>query len=377
MDDKRERTLAVPAALLTAARARDVAAVAACYAEDAVAISPMFGEARGRDRIAATWATLFSTFIEVTVADTAEPMVDDNRVAVFASLSTVDRIGWFGRPPTGETIAYRLVLIFTVVDGVIVRDERLYDSAGLLERLEKNRIDKELRTASEVQRALVPRTARTGQFCEWIGDSLPCRAIGGDFFEFIELPSGSVGIVLGDVAGKGPAAALLAALVQGMFAVEATTGDGPAAILARINQRLLARRIEPRFVTLVYGVLSTDGRLRYSNAGHNPPLLMSSRGLTRLDAGGMPLGALEQASLAEDTLVLVHGDTLVMFTDGVTEARDPNGEEFGEDRLTACISAYATATPATLMDQVFSTVKAFCQDAEPTDDITVTAMRYN
>jgi ketosteroid isomerase-like protein len=203
MDDKRERTLAVPAALLTAARARDVAAVAACYAEDAVAISPMFGEARGRDRIAATWATLFSTFIEVTVADTAEPMVDDNRVAVFASLSTVDRIGWFGRPPTGETIAYRLVLIFTVVDGVIVRDERLYDSAGLLERLEKNRIDKELRTASEVQRALVPRTARAGQFCEWIGDSLPCRAIGGDFFEFIELPSGSVGIVLGDVAGKG------------------------------------------------------------------------------------------------------------------------------------------------------------------------------
>jgi sigma-B regulation protein RsbU (phosphoserine phosphatase) len=268
------------------------------------------------------------------------------------------------------------VLIFTVVDGAIVRDERLYDSAGVLERIEKNRIDKELRTASEVQRALVPRTARTGQFCEWIGDSVPCRAIGGDFFEFIELPSGSVGIMLGDVAGKGPAAALLAALVQGMFAVEAATGDGPAAILVRINQRLLARRIEPRFVTLVYGVLSTDGRLCYSNAGHNPPVLMSSRGPARLDAGGMPLGALEQASLAEDTLVMGHGDTLVMFTDGVIEARDPNGEEFGEERLAACINAYATASPATVMDRCSARSKRSRQDAEPTDDITVTAMRY-
>jgi phosphoserine phosphatase RsbU/P len=90
----------------------------------------------------------------------------------------------------------------------------------------------------------------------------------------------------------------------------------------------------------------------------------------------MPLGALEQASLAEDTLTLRQGDTLVMFTDGVTEARDPKGEEFGEDRLADCLTTYATASLATLMDQVFSKVKAFCQNAEPTDDITVTATRY-
>jgi len=230
MDDKRGRTLAIPAALFKAARDRDLAGVAACYAEDAVAISPMFGEAHGRERIAATWQTLFSTFVDVQV-NVGDTMVDDNRVAVFASLSMVDKFGWFGRAPTGGTINYRLVLIFTVVDGYIVRDERLYDSAGLLERLEKTRIDKELRTAREVQRALVPRTARSGRFCEWIGDSIPSRAIGGDFFEFAELPSGAVAIVLGDVSGKGPAAALLAALVQGMFAVDAAGGDSPGVIL--------------------------------------------------------------------------------------------------------------------------------------------------
>lgn len=370
MDDKRERTLAAPAALLKAARARDTAAVAACYAEDAVAISPLFGEARGRDQIAATWQTLFSTFVEVSV-NVADTMVDDNRVAVFASLSTVDKLGWFGRAPTGGTITYRLVLIFTVVDGRIVRDERLYDSAGLLERLEKTRLDKELRTAGEVQRALVPRTARSGAFCEWIGDSVPSRAIGGDFFEFIELPTGAVGMVLGDVSGKGPAAALLAALVQGMFAVEASTGDSPAAVISRINARLAARHLESRFVTLVYAVLTGDGCLQYANAGHNPPMLLSRDGLRALDAGGTVLGWLPTTAYRDETVVLQPGDTLVMFTDGVTEARDGEGNEFGDERLAATLRAHASASPAALLDQIFADVHAFSAGAEQNDDMTV------
>src|SRR5262245_29744910 len=333
MDDRRERTLAAPAALLAAARARNVAAVAACYAEDAVAISPMFGEARGRDRIAATWQTLFSTFIDVTVANTADTMVDGNRVAVFASLSTVDRLGWFGRAPTGGTITYRLVLIFTIVDGLIVRDERLYDSAGLLERLEKTQLDKELRTAGEVQRTLVPRTSRTSGFCECNGNSLPCRAIGGDFFEFIELAPNEVGIVMGDVSGKGPAAALLAALVQGMFAVEAATRDSPAAILSRLNRRLVARRLEGRFVTLAYAVLSSDGRLVYANAGHNPPALLCRDAVKPLSSGGTILGAIDGVTFDEAVVEVNAGDTLVMYTDGVTEARNPAGDEFGDERF--------------------------------------------
>ena len=267
--------------------------------------------------------------------------------------------------------------IFTIANGLIVRDERLYDSAGLLERLEKTRIDKELRTAGDVQRALVPRTARSGPFCEWIGDSVPSRAIGGDFFEFIELPSGGVGMVLGDVSGKGPAAALLAALVQGMFAVEASTGDGPAAILSRINRRLVARHLEARFVTLVYGVLFPDGRLVYANAGHNPPILFTDSVPRRLDAGGTVLGAIDSAEFGEATAALRQGDTLVMFTDGVTEARDPSGEEFGEERFAASLRAHLSAPPAALLDYVFADVRAFTQGAEPSDDITVTVTRFH
>ena len=376
MDDKRARALAAPAALLAAARARNIAAVAACYAEDAVAISPMFGEARGRDNIAATWLALFSTFIDVTVASTADTMVDGNRVAVFASLSTIDRLGWFGRAPTGGAISYRLVLIFTVVDGLIVRDERLYDSAGLIERLEKAQLDKELRTAGEVQRMLVPRTSRSGAFCEWNGHSVPCRAIGGDFFEFIELSAHEVGIVMGDVSGKGPAAALLAALVQGMFAVEAATGDSPAAILSRINRRLVARQLEARFVTLVYAVLSADGQLVYANAGHNPPALLSRDGLQPLAGGGTILGAIESATFDETAVSMRTGDTLVIYTDGVTESRNPVGDEFGEERLFARLLEGAAAPPAALMDAIFADVRALTAGAEPVDDITVTVTRF-
>jgi len=91
---------------------------------------------------------------------------------------------------------------------------RVYDNTGVLERLEKARLDKELRTAADVQRALLSRTAHLFRFCESVGDSVPCRAIGGDFFEYVELPSGDVGVAMGDVAGKGPAAALLSAMLH-------------------------------------------------------------------------------------------------------------------------------------------------------------------
>jgi ketosteroid isomerase-like protein len=128
--------------MLLAARGHDAARVLECYAEDAVAVSPVFGEVRGRAEVAATWSTLFTTFADLTM-ENIDFLVDGDRVAVLGQIKTTDRIGWFGLPPTGSPIAYRLVMLFTVRDGVIVRDERIYDSAGLMERLEKARVDKE------------------------------------------------------------------------------------------------------------------------------------------------------------------------------------------------------------------------------------------
>jgi len=370
----REQALALVQRLMDKAQRRNIAQLVECYAEHAIAVSPVFGEVRGRAAIAETWQRLFATFADFAVEIT-DILVDGDRIAVLSAIETTDRRGWFGLRATGSPISYRLVLLLTIENGLLVRDERIYDSAGILERLEKARLDKELRTAAEVQRALLARTTYRSAFCESIGDSVPCRAIGGDFFDFIELSAGGVGLVMGDVAGKGPAAALLASLLQGMFAVEAPTGDGPAATLTRINQRLAARRLESRFATVVYAVISPDGRLTYANAGHNLPALLSRDGIRRLDVGGPILGAFANVTFEQETLTLRDGDMLTMFTDGVTEARSAADEEFGEHRLLACLNA-APAEPAALLEHIFDAVRGFCGDAEQSDDITVAVTSF-
>ena len=371
----REDTLALVQRLVDAARRRDVSQLMECYGDEAVASSPVFGDVRGRAAIAGTWERLFSTLADIHI-EVSDVLIDGNRTAVLASVGITDRKGWFGLPPTGSAIAYRLVIMLTLADGKIVRDERIYDSAGVLERLEKARIDKELRTAADVQRALLSRTVHRNRFYESVGDSLPCRAIGGDFFEFVELPSGSVGVAMGDVAGKGPPAALLAAMLQGMFASEAPIAGSPAATLARINRLLIRREVESRFATLVYGVLSADGAFVYSNAGHNAPALLAAGGIRRLTTGGPILGAFLDATFEEETLYVQRGHTVVMFTDGVTEARDARGEELGEDRLMACLRANAGSPPAVLLSRIFAAVRDFGAGADQADDITVTVTQY-
>jgi sigma-B regulation protein RsbU (phosphoserine phosphatase) len=319
---------------------------------------------------------LFSTFADVKITVT-DVLVDGPRIALLSTIETTDRAGWFGLPPTGGPIAYRLVLLLTIGEGRIVRDERIYDSAGVVERLEKARLDKELQTAADVQRSLLSRTVHRAAFCESIGDSVPCRAIGGDFFEFLDLAPDRVAIAMGDIAGKGPAAALLAALVQGMLVVEAPLADGPAATLERLNRRLVARCPEGRFATLVYAVLSADGRLEYSNAGHNPPGLVTDAGVARLGAGGPILGAFPNAEFEQQTVRVGPGATLMMFTDGVTEAQNADGEEYGDARLMASLHDHAADAPAALLRGVFASLRAFCGDAEQSDDLTVTVTRLS
>jgi uncharacterized protein (TIGR02246 family) len=374
-DATREEMVGLVRRLLEAARRHDAAAVARIYADDAVALSPVFGELNGAAAIAASWQTLFAAYTDLSLEITTV-LVDGNRVAVLGAVATTDRTNLFGGPPTGGPLSYRLVLLFTVVGGRIVRDERIYDSAGVVERLQKARLDKELRVAADVQRTLLHRTTELGAFCESAGDSIPCRAIGGDFFEFTQLPAGGAALVLGDVSGKGPPAALLSAMIQGMIAVEAPSGDGPAAIVQRINARLAARRLDSRFATLVYGVLWPDGRFVYTNAGHNPPLVLTRSGVRRLTVGGSIVGAFPDASFQEATLRLAAGDALIMFSDGVTEARDVHGEEFGEERLVARLADAPTGSAPALLQHLLDAVRGFCAESDQSDDITMTVTRF-
>ena len=252
-----------------------------------------------------------------------------------------------------------------------IESARLYREAT-----EKARMERELLLAAEIQRALLPDAMQSGAHFEVAAASIPCRSIGGDFFDYFNLADGRFGFTLGDVAGKGPPAALLTAMVQGAFAAQVTSTESPAALMAHINRTLVRRAIQARFVTVMYGVLDADGRLTYCNAGHNPPILIGRNGVRRLDTGGLILGLFPQASYDEETLQLEDGDTLVVFSDGVTEALNAAGDEFGEERLLPCVDEQRSSAPGVLLDRILATVKTFASGAAQNDDVTALVLRY-
>ncbi len=206
--------------------------------------------------------------------------------------------------------------------------------------------------------------------------SVPCRAIGGDFFDYFNLSSGVFAFALGDVAGKGPPAALLAAGLQGIFAGHAESGCTPAETMAHVNQALVRRTIQARFATVLYAALSCDGELTYCNAGHNPPLLVGRRGLRRLDTGGVILGAFTDATFEEETLRLEPGDQLVVFSDGITEALNPDGEELGEERLLSYVELNRKLAPEALLESLLGNVRQFTAGAVQSDDLTLLVLSY-
>jgi sigma-B regulation protein RsbU (phosphoserine phosphatase) len=245
------------------------------------------------------------------------------------------------------------------------------------EKLEKSRMEQEMRIAAEIQQALLPKPRASLGFVEAAAASIPCRSIGGDFFDYLDEASASAfGFTLGDVAGKGPPAALMSALMQGMFASHAQYADGPASAVTHMNRALCRRGLESRFVTLMFGLVSPDGRLTYCNAGHNPPFVLGKSGVRRLEEGGPVVGLLEFAPYGQDTVSLDPGDTVIVFSDGVSEALSNTGEEFGDDRLEKVASGFGGAPPQVLVDQIISSVREFTTGAPQSDDITVMVIRY-
>lgn len=254
---------------------------------------------------------------------------------------------------------------------VAIENARLYR-----ETMEKARMEQEMRIAAEIQQALLPKAGRTGAFFRAAAASLPCRSIGGDFYDYVDLSDGTFGFALGDVAGKGPPAALLSAMMQGIFAAQAAGADSPSKTVTRVNLALYRRGIESRFVTLMYGLLQSDGQLLYCNAGHNPPLVVGKNGFRRLECGGPIVGLFESASYEEETVTLVPGDWLIVFSDGVSEALSATGEEYGEGRILNVVQSNISLEPQKLLETLFSNVREFARGAAQNDDITAMVLRY-
>jgi serine phosphatase RsbU (regulator of sigma subunit) len=258
---------------------------------------------------------------------------------------------------------------------VAIENARLYR-----ETMEKARMEQEMQIAAEIQRAMLPKMSRSGSFFSAAAMSEPCRSIGGDFYDYVDLPGGALGFALGDVAGKGPPAALLSAMMQGIFAAQAASSDSPSQTISRVNLALYRRGIESRFVTLMYGTLAPDGRLTYCNAGHNPPLVLSRSGsklsMRRLEVGGPIVGLFEGATFEEETVALAPHDWLIVFSDGVSEAMSASGDEYGENRIVECVEKSLTLEPRELLELLFADVRKFARGAAQSDDITAMVLRY-
>jgi serine phosphatase RsbU (regulator of sigma subunit)/pSer/pThr/pTyr-binding forkhead associated (FHA) protein len=258
---------------------------------------------------------------------------------------------------------------------VAIENARLYR-----ETMEKAKMEQEMKIAAEIQQALLPKMARAGSFFAAAAASVPCRSIGGDFYDYVDLPAGALGFALGDVAGKGPPAALLSAMMQGIFAAQAASSDSPSQTISRVNLALYRRGIESRFVTLMYGTIAPDGRLTYCNAGHNPPLILSGSGtvpsVRRLECGGPIVGLFESATFEEETVALTSGDWLIVFSDGVSEAMSASGDEYGENRIVSCVEKHKSMEPRQLLESLFADVREFTRGAPQSDDITAMVLRY-
>jgi serine phosphatase RsbU (regulator of sigma subunit) len=260
---------------------------------------------------------------------------------------------------------------FATQAALAIESARLY-----AESAEKAKLERDLRLAAEIQRALLPPPAFDAPGVDLAAVAVPCRTVGGDFYDYLTLEDGRLGFTLGDVAGKGPSAALLASAVQSIFAAQAPVATDPADAMARINRALLRRAVEARFATMFFGRLDPDGCLDFSNGGQEPPVLVRDGRTEALEEGGPVLGLLPSATYGFGSVQLVPGDVVVICSDGVTEAQNPAGEEFGWARLAETVAGGHGASAQTLLDTLMSAVRTFAGTAPQTDDITAMVVRY-
>jgi sigma-B regulation protein RsbU (phosphoserine phosphatase) len=246
-----------------------------------------------------------------------------------------------------------------------------------LELIEKQRMERELQLGREIQSGLFPTPPSDISGVEIAAMSLPCYEVGGDYYDFIELPGGDLGLAIGDVSGKGVAAALIMSSVQAALRVAAPIEPDISMLIARLNALLYRSARGRKYATFFFGRFTpSTGELRYVNAGHNPPLLVEGGRLSLLDSTGRPVGILPDSPFAEMTVRLERGSSLILYTDGLNEAADPEDEEFGMERLERLVrAAVAEETVAAMPGRILDAIIRFERGAHASDDKTIVVLR--
>src|SRR5215203_2536638 len=243
---------------------------------------------------------------------------------------------------------------------------------------ERERIEQELRVARLIQQTLLPKHVPDLPGYQLAAYYQPAREVGGDFYDFLELDTGHLGLVVGDVTDKGVPAAIVMATTRTMLRASAQRFDSPGEVLKRVND-VIVRDIPPNmFITCLYAILDPEtGLLRYSNAGHDLPYrrrTSSSGGAEELRATGMPLGLLPGMSYEEKEIVLDRGDSVLFYSDGLVEAHDPHRQMFGFPRLQGLVGAHRSDGPA-MVNFLLSELARFTgEEWEQEDDITLVTL---
>jgi PAS domain S-box-containing protein len=241
---------------------------------------------------------------------------------------------------------------------------------------ERERIEQELRIARLIQQTLLPKTLPERPGYDVAAYYRPAREVGGDFYDFLELEDGRLGLVMGDATDKGMPAALVMATTRSVLRAVAQTSNSPGEVLKRANDALVADIPPNMFITCFYGVLDPEsGRLRYANAGHDLPYLQRGGVAEELRARGMPLGLMPGMDYEQKEIVLEAGDSVLLYSDGLVEAHDPKGEMFGFPRLQRLIAARSAGSGEELVDFLLERLYSFTGEGwEQEDDITLTTL---
>jgi sigma-B regulation protein RsbU (phosphoserine phosphatase) len=264
----------------------------------------------------------------------------------------------------------------------------MIENARLTDRVvEQEALRRDIALASDVQRRLLPDTPPPVECADFAASSIPARRIGGDYYDFVELGNGQIGIALADVSGKGVAAALIMSVVQASLRIISSEGNvPPPRLVARMNEFVYRSTPGSKYATFFYAQLDEQHRqLRYVNAGHNPPYLFragrrstadgASSDIEQLSVGGPVVGMFPEMAYEEATVELYAGDVLLVFTDGVPEAHNPDDEEFGDERLQQLLRQTAHLSADEIGARISAEMKDWIGDAEQYDDLTFIVMK--
>jgi sigma-B regulation protein RsbU (phosphoserine phosphatase) len=264
-----------------------------------------------------------------------------------------------------------------ILDALAADAASILDNARLVEReRERQRLEEQINIARDIQQALLPRDFREYPHLSVTGFNLPCLSVGGDYFDVFPLSDGRTAFLIADVSGKGLGAALLTTMLQGALS-GMTLGTDPARVFNHINRFLCDHSEVGRYATMFFGILDQEGHLEYINAGHPSPFLIR-RGIAEeaFTEGSYPVGLVPEAQYTAVCLKLEPGDTLVLFSDGVTEAMDPDEQLFGIPRLKELLTGQMECPLELLQKCILEAVENFARGAHQADDLTLLIVRY-